>query len=232
MAAPQKRRIVWLASVGAVDQVRADPQPHRRNNMDRTTWLHSAALAGGLAAMLVAPSAFAQGYVGGGLGPSRINIDCSGLDSCDKSSTGGKVYGGFLFAPQFGAELVYFDWGKAKASGVFDVSGEVAPVVGAAEVKGDGVGVGAAWFVPFATGWDGVARLGVLRNKGKTTVSAVGLSARETFTSTEAYAGFGVGYRATPNLTVTGEMDFSRLKYTDSDKASTWLLTVGLRYKF
>lgn len=189
--------------------------------MKHATRMHTAALALGLS-VLAAPAAHAQGYIGGGVGPSRINIDCGGLSSCDKTGVGGKLYGGYLFAPQFGAELAYFDWGKAKAT----LGG------GNGEVKGDGLGIGVAYIAPFTTDWNGVARIGLARNRGKSTVSALGVSASETFRSSEAYFGLGVGYNVTPVLTVTGEMDFSRVKYTAQDKASANLLTLGLRYKF
>lgn len=197
--------------------------------MNHASRMHRAVLGLGLA-LLAASAAQAQGYVGGGVGPSRINIDCSGFDSCDKTGSGGKLYGGYLFAPQFGVELGYFNWGKAKARGTFDVEG--APVAASAEVKGDGIGVGVAYIASFTPQWSGVARLGAARNKGKSSVSALGVSASESFRSTEAYFGFGAGYNVTPNLTVTGEMDFSRLKYAEDEKASVRLFTVGLRYKF
>jgi OOP family OmpA-OmpF porin len=192
-------------------------------------------LCGALAVMVLgataASQALAQGYVGGGIGSTRINVDCSGLDTCDKSDTGGKIYGGYLFGPQVGVELAYFDWGKAKGSGTIDL-GNGPPVRGTGEVKGDGFGVGLAYIAPFSNDWSGVARIGVARNKGKTSGSALGFGVSESFTSTEAYLGLGVGYKLAPMLTLTGEADFSRLKYTESDKASTSLVTIGLRYQF
>jgi OmpA-OmpF porin, OOP family len=181
-------------------------------------------------ATLAAPAAQAQGYVGGGIGPARINIDCAGFTTCDKTSTGGKLYGGWLFTPQWAAELGYFNWGKAKASGTIDVEGT--PVTGSADVKGTGFGVGVAYVAPFTPQWSGVVRACVARNKGKTSVSALGTSASESFNSTEPYLGFGVGYDWMPNLSLTGEVDFSRVKYTSSDKADAYMVTVGLRWKF
>jgi OmpA-OmpF porin, OOP family len=202
--------------------------------MKHASQLQRAVLGLGLA-LLAASAAQAQGYVGGGVGPTRINIDCAGFDSCDKTGTGGKLYGGYLFAPQFGVELGYFNWGKAKARGTFEVvDGETEPitVTGTGEVKGDGIGVGVAYIASFTPQWSGVARLGVARNKGKTTLRVSGQSESDSFNSTEAYFGFGAGYNVTSNLTVTGEADFSRLKYAEGEKASVRLFTVGLRYKF
>ena len=51
----------------------------------------------------------------------------------------------------------------------------------------------------------------------------------------DAYFGLGVGYNMTPNLALTGEADFSRVKYglegayeTDNVR----LISIGLRYSF
>ena len=182
---------------------------------------------GAASALLFASGAWAQGYGGIGAGPSRINIDCGGADSCDKTGTGFKVYGGMTFASQFAVEGVYFDWGKARASAT-----DVELGTGALKVKGTGFGIGVAYFPALASNWTGALRLGVARNKGKTTADLGGLSASDSFSGTYAYYGLGVGYKLTPNLAVTGEVDFSRLKYTDEDKADTQLLTVGVRYAF
>jgi hypothetical protein len=35
-----------------------------------------------------------------------------------------------------------------------------------------------------------------------------------------------------PNLAVTGEVDFSRIKYSASAKASVYMFTRGMRYTF
>jgi OmpA-OmpF porin, OOP family len=191
--------------------------------------LRTALVALGFAALAL-PAAQAQGYIGGGIGPARIDVDCTGATTCDKTSTGGKLYGGWLFTPQFAAELGYFNWGKVEATGTFDVDGT--PITGSADVKGTGWGVGVAYIAPFTPQWSGVVRVGVARNKGKTSVSALGASASESFNSTQPYVGIGVGYELMPNLTLTGEADFSRVKYTSSDKADAYLVSVGLRWKF
>jgi OmpA-OmpF porin, OOP family len=191
----------------------------------------------------------AQGYVGGGLGWTNISVDCSGLDQCDKSGTGGKLYGGYRFANQFAVEAVYINWGKATGSmteGFLAGPGLAVPleaspimVTSDLELKTTGIGIGVAYFMPFSTNWDGVARLGVMRNDGKLrlTASAKGFteSLTETKKATFAYFGLGVGYKLTPNLAITGEADFSRVKYGFEGEYETdnvRLLSIGLRYAF
>lgn len=175
-------------------------------------------------ALFATSAAYAQGYVGFGAGPSKINIDCLDAPTCDKTDTGYKLYGGWRFMPNLAAEAVYVDWGKAKASGTD-------PELGTAtlDVKASGFGVGVAYHIPLAA-WSCLGRLGIMQNKGKTTVTLGSLSASDSFTGTFPYYGVGCGYSLTPNLTLTLEGDFSRVKYTDQDKANVQLLSVGLRW--
>lgn len=179
------------------------------------------------AALIAGQAALAQGYVGGAAGQSRINIDCAGADTCDKTDTGWKLYGGFRWPMGLAVEGNYFDWGKASASATDPEIG-----TGTLKVRGTGVGVGLAYFMPLATAWNCVARVGVARSKGKTTAKLGGLSASETFNSTEPYYGAGCGYAFGNNVTLTLEADFSRVKYAPDEKANTRLLSVGVRWPF
>lgn len=179
------------------------------------------------AALVVGQAALAQGYVGAGIGPSRIDIDCTGAASCDKSDTGWKLYGGFRWPMGLAVEGNYFDWGKARATATDPEIG-----TGSLKVRGTGVGVGVAYFVPFTTAWNCVGRIGVARNKSKTTATLGSVSASQSFNSTEPYYGAGCGYSLANNLTLTAEADFSRLKYAPGEKANTQLFTVGARWSF
>jgi OOP family OmpA-OmpF porin len=190
-------------------------------------------LAAAAVALCMSAGASAQGYVGLAGGPTRIDIDCTGATTCDKTDNGFKLYGGLRLPSNWAFEGLYVDWGSAKATvtGVIpEVSG---PITGEGTVDATGFGGAVAYFMPFTQNWTGVVRLGVMRNKAKTTASALGLSASESFTGTFAYAGVGIGYNVMPNLTLTSEADFSRVKYTsDGDKADLRLISVGLRYAF
>lgn len=191
----------------------------------------------------------AQGYVGGGLGWSNFSVDCADFDECDKSDTGGKVYGGYRFANQFAVEAVYINWGKATgkvtdtlAAGpglAVPLSSVPVTITGDVDLKATGLGIGFAYFMPFATNWNGVARLGAMRNDGKVTLTASGKGLTETLSeskkTTAAYFGFGVGYNLTPSLVLTGEADFSRVKYGldgEYETDNVRLISLGLRYAF
>lgn len=188
------------------------------------------AIAAGLA-LMAAPAAYGQGYIGGNVGSSKVDVNCTGLTSCDSTDTGYKLYGGYQFGGGWAAELTYFDWGKAKGTGTLDINGT--PVTGSGNLKATAIGVGVAYFFPVAPDWMPVVRLGVARSTGKTTLTdTLGASASDTTHSTDAYFGLGIGYKLMPNLYLNGEVDFSRIKYLDSEKADTRLFSIGLRYAF
>lgn len=183
-------------------------------------------------ALMAAASAQAQGYAGINVGGSRINVDCAGFTTCDKSDTGYKLYGGYDFGGGLAGEVVYFDWGKVKATGALDLGN--GPVTGSGKLKADGFGAGVAYFFPVSPEWVPVVRAGIVRNTGKVdlTPSVGGITLSDKQSSTTAYFGLGIGYKVGPNLFVTGEWDFSRVKYLETEKDDMSLLTIGLRYKF
>lgn len=184
--------------------------------------------AAGLMA-LAATSAQAQFYVGGNIGWSRISVDCSGVSNCDRSDTGYKAYGGYRFEQGFALEGGYFDWGEATAREQ-DYYGTLS-----ASLKGSGWGLGVAYFIPFATDFSAVVRVGAVRNEGKVRVSGMGSSMSDSTNSWQAYGGIGIAYNVMPNLAITAEADFSRVKYGlggDTDTDTAQLYTFGLRFSF
>ena len=73
------------------------------------------------AAMACAAPAGAQGfYVGGSIGQMKAKDACSGISgagvSCDDKDTAWRILGGYQVNRNFGAEVGYHDFGKAKAS--------------------------------------------------------------------------------------------------------------------
>src|SRR3954468_1608770 len=54
--------------------------------------------------------------IGGSVGQSKFNVDCSGA-SCDDTDTAFRVFGGYNFNRHFGVELGYAVLGKLTVSG-------------------------------------------------------------------------------------------------------------------
>lgn len=184
------------------------------------------ALSLAAAALMLSSAAFAQGYVGIAGGPTKGNFDCAGTITCDTTSTGYKLFGGFKFSPNWGAEVGYFDFGKGKAT-IADETAGVIPL----EIKGTGFGAGVAFFGQFAPDWSGVARLGIASTKAKGSAVIGTASGSVSESSTNPYYGFGVSYALSKAVTVDGAVDFSRVKF-GGESANVRLMSIGLTFGF
>jgi OmpA-OmpF porin, OOP family len=158
--------------------------------------------------------ALSQSYVGGNLGMGRIDVNCT--SSCDKSSTGGKIYAGHKFAPNWAGEVSYIDYGKV-------TSGPPSQ-----KVTSSGVGLGVAYHGVITDSWNWVARGGLASNRLK---AAVPLGSSSD-TSIKPYLGVGVGYAFSPELNLTAEADFSKSKLENIASPNVRLISLGLRYGF
>src|SRR4051812_49006320 len=56
------------------------------------------------------------GYLGIGLGQTKVKDACTDFASCDNKDTGVKVFGGYQFNPNGAVEIGYVDLGKSKGS--------------------------------------------------------------------------------------------------------------------
>ena len=139
---------------------------------------------------LAGGAAQAQGYAGLSAGNSRSDIDCTGTLTCDRNGTAWKLYGGYMFHPNFGAQAEVFRQGRARFSAVLG-DGTVAN----GEFKGEGVGL-----YGLAMARDGIwsvfGKAGLLtsRTTGALRAADAGNSLRETHTHFGWGAGVGVDW--------------------------------------
>lgn len=179
-----------------------------------------------LAVCCMSGGAMAQGYVGLGVGQARVNIDCSGTITCDKTDTASKIFGGYMFTPNWGLEAAYYDQGKLRETATDVTLGDVS-----ADWKGSGWGVFAVAALPLDD-WAVFAKLGIVDSKVRfdatsSTLGSVSASERHT------RYGWGAGgqYRLTRNWAARLEFERIGLKFQDEKKnASIW--TVGVLYRF
>lgn len=185
------------------------------------------AAAVALTGMAFSASALAQGYVGVSAGRSRIDLDCAGTTSCDRTDTGAKIFGGYMFMPNFGAEIAYYDLGKAEVTGVDSTLGTVS---GSLRGKSFGVfGVAAAPFGPFSV----FGKLGAVSTKAEVEASStsLGLGGSDSERHTNVGWGLGASYEFTNNIGVRAEFERMRVEFAD-DKDDVDLITVGVHYRF
>ena len=163
------------------------------------------------AAALVALSAQAQGpYVGGSIGGTKYKGDDIGGLATDRTSTGGKLYGGYAFNPHIALELGYADLGKFSSP--------------AGSVKGKGVFLDGVGTIPITQSLSALGRVGVFSGKLDTT-----LAGNDRGTSYKY--GAGLQYDFNKQAGIRGEWERYRFKAFNTG-TNTDLLSVGLNYKF
>jgi OOP family OmpA-OmpF porin len=163
------------------------------------------------AATLVALTAHAEGpYVGGSIGTSKYKGADIGAVATDKSSTGGKIYGGYGFTPNIAVEAGYADLGKFKSA--------------AGEVKGNGLFVDAVGTVPITQSLSALGRVGAFNGKLKDNLNG-------NSSGTNLKAGLGLQYDFNKQTGVRAEWERYKFKGVN-EKPSADLYSIGVNHKF
>ncbi|HET7772203.1 MAG TPA: outer membrane beta-barrel protein [Burkholderiaceae bacterium] len=166
-------------------------------------------------------------YAGVDLGAGRVNIDCSGTTSCDKTGTTSRLTIGKRLNETFSLEGSYVDFRGVKAS-------VNQPPFGAinGKFKSTGIEVAGLAHTPEMNGLSGYAKLGVASMKTTGTVSVPGLGSDSVSErKTTPVVGVGVNYALSPQLGLTAGYDWRRLSL-DGEKEAAHSFTVGARYRF
>lgn len=187
-----------------------------------------------IATAFAASSAFAQGYIGVGVGSSRV----SGVDEAvaplsltggNSSKTSVKIFGGFKFTPNWGLEAQYSDLGSRNLE---LTNGGVQ--IGTGSLKVSQLSIAATGTLPLATNFSLLGKLGVSGNSAKANFSipAAGFAVSGSENKTDLMIGVGVLYDLTPKIAVRAEYeDFGKLNSTgNAVRANNF--SVGLQYKF
>lgn len=132
-------------------------------------------VAAALSATFLAAPAAAQMYIGGGVGASKT----------DTSETSWKLYGGYQFSPNWGAELAYNDLGRYRNANIESWT-----------LAGTGT-------IPFNAQWSLIGKLGVAANRTRFA---------GTTNYKDLLVGIGVGYSFSNKVGLRLEYeDFGRL---------------------
>lgn len=175
-----------------------------------------------IGALTLSMAASAQQMYGTvGFGQSNTNVDCEGTTTCDRSGTAFKLMGGYKFAPNMAAELGYMSFGKAKAADAFD----------SGTISNSGFGGGIAFSGDLSPNWNATARLGLLMMKTKLTINGES----DSDSNAQLYAGLGLGYKVTKDVSIDGYIDLSNGKYEKdgfSSKGNLRAIGVGVTFGF
>ena len=166
------------------------------------------------AVALTAAPAFAQAYIGGGLGTSKIyGFDGGGLTGGNFQKRLVKIYGGYQITPNWGVEAQYGDLGNRTLTfaganvGSFRVS--------QMSIAGTGT-------LPLDSGFSLLGKVGISSNRASGSI-VTGNS------KTSALLGIGAAYSITPALSARVEYeDFGKL----ADNVHAKGYSASLKYAF
>jgi hypothetical protein len=168
-------------------------------------------------------SAFAQAYVGVGLGRTHACVTQGVVGTCADDATTVKALAGYEFAGTgLAVEGIFTHLGSFK--------GDTA--LGTANVRVDTFGAGGAWRPQFGAGWGGVLRAGIEYGRTRERDNQVVLGSPVPIPTTthdqdywQPYAGAGVTYAIAPKVRLEAGVDFTRVKvFRTPTGATSWML--------
>jgi OmpA-OmpF porin, OOP family len=188
----------------------------------RNKMLVAALLCG--SALMAAPPAAAQFYVGGSLGWSDYksgNAVPMTSGSVDGEDTGYKIFGGYQFNRNFAFEAAYLDLGKASYTG----SVGAAPLTGG-RAETTGFNFSAVGTLPLTQNFDVFGKLGMMMWETDASFVVSGVPGSQKNDGNDLTYGVGIAYNFTPNLALRAEWE--RFKAVDDID----LLSIGIAFKF
>jgi OmpA-OmpF porin, OOP family len=187
-----------------------------------------------LAASMASGAAFAQvgPYVGASIGMSNYAVDEGCVADCDKTDIGGKLFGGYMFTPNLGGELMYGAFGKAKVSFADVLNG--VPVNVSGEFKSSGWGAFLVGQYPIEN-FRLFGKIGFTRLDNELSVTAtagqLGGAANDSDSSTEFAWGLGGTYMFNKNLGIRAEYESFKWKFEDTSD-NIGFFSIGVQYSF
>jgi len=158
------------------------------------------------------------------LGQTTAKDACTGLPAgvsgCEDTASMFRVAGGYQFAPMWGVEISYGDYGKASAGTGFGIS--IDWQLSGFQVSGTGT-------FPLGDAFSLIGKLGIASTDLKLSGGGSSLSA----TSTNLAYGIGAQYDFTKNISVRAQYeDLGNVGDDNTGKSKVTLLSAGVVYKF
>lgn len=179
------------------------------------------------AALALPLMAQAEGaYIGANVGRTeqKVNVDAGSLTD---NATGFKLYGGYDFTKNFGAEAGYVHFGKGEVSATDSVN--TVSISG----KPKALYLAVTGTLPLNDQFSLFAKAGVARNSTKVTGTINGVSESEKLKRTSAMFGLGAAYNVTKNVALVAEYEnFGKVIKEDGVSLKANIISIGARYKF
>ncbi len=163
--------------------------------------------------LLAAPAAFADFYVGGAIGQTRVSESIDGL-RIEDNSTNWRIYAGYEFNEYIGIEGSYLDLGE--------ISDNVLGVPVKADA--DGWSLAAVGKIPLSEKWAVQAKAGLYFWDGQSSVAGV---TENDPGDQNPFVGLGVAYKFNEKTQLDVGVD-----YYDMDDVQPLVASIGLSFRF
>ncbi|MBY0409429.1 MAG: outer membrane beta-barrel protein, partial [Burkholderiaceae bacterium] len=182
-------------------------------------------------------------YVGGSVGATRADFGNNAINnqfvgqgfrvnssSTDNTSTGGKVFGGYQFSPNFALEGGYFDLGRFNYSGITsggNYSGDTRP---------RGLNLDLVGTLPLTDRFSVLGRVGAAYARTQDNFSSTGFSpavaGNRSRNDTSVKYGVGLQYAITEALSLRAELERYRISDPIRNRSNVDMASIGLVYRF
>jgi len=175
------------------------------------------------AQMISRDSQVAGPYIGADLGQAKFKASCGGFSGCDDKDTAWRVFGGYQFNRNLGAEVGYTDLGS--------VAGTAPGVSSRADAHAwELTGVGS---IPIVGGLSAYGKLGAYYGKVEATGTAGALSSTASETNTGLTYALGAQYDFTRNLGVRAQWQrYDNMGGNSTGETDVDSMTVGVVFRF
>ncbi len=164
------------------------------------------------AALSLAGTAAAQNYLSLSAGRSDHDVDCRGASQCDERDSAYKLLVGVRVAPNFAVEGSFMNYGKSRL-------GESALGI-SLDTAVSGFGIGGAFPYDITPQLSFIARLGVAHMKAKDKATLFGGGRSDSKSSGQMYAGLGLGWRVSKQVSLDASWETTRVKSTRANIAN------------
>jgi OOP family OmpA-OmpF porin len=176
-----------------------------------------------IAAMAAPLAAHAEGaYIGANVGRAEQKVDLDGF-SFKEHKTAYKVYGGYHYTQNFGAEIGFADLREIEKTG------------GGARIaaKPQSLYVAATGTLPLNEQFALIGKAGVAFNHVKVSASEPGYSASGSDNQTSPYVSVGAAFVLNKNVSFVAEYEyFGKVAKDDGAYIKANLVSAGVRYSF
>ena len=183
-------------------------------------------------------------YVGGNLGGTRADFNNDSINralvgrgfvvnstSTDKTSSGGKLFGGYQLTPNFAVEGGYFDLGRfgygstTTPTGTFSGSNRVS-----------GLNLDLVGTVPLSDRFSAFGRVGAAYAQNRANFASTGfvpaITNNPSRNETNLKVGLGIQYAITEALSVRAEIERYRISDPIRNRGNIDMASLGLVYRF